>query len=79
MSNNPDMFGNVKKEVVDEEFIENMVEAEYDRDRYKKALETIMNSEECKVCKCQQVMGKTYDGLRFIHLQKIAMEAVKNG
>jgi len=30
-----------KKQTVDEEFIENMVEAELDRDQYKKALEEI--------------------------------------
>ena len=52
---------------------------EDERDRYKKALELIIKSEECKVCKCQQVIGKTYDGLNFIHLQKMAKEAVDHG
>ena len=65
------------KQTVDEEFIENMVEAEMDRDKYKKALEYIINSTECSTCRCEQVMGKTYQGVTFKFLQDYAMKALK--
>lgn len=46
-------------------------------DKLTKALELIANAKQCKVCKCSQYVGKTYDGLNFIHLQKIARAAIK--
>lgn len=45
-------------------------------EKLTKALERIANSKECDVCKCQQVMGKTYDGEGFRQLQLVARAAL---
>ncbi len=50
---------------IDEEFIENMVEAEYDRDIYKKALEKIVQ------------LSKDYAYNMHDEFLKIAKEALK--
>lgn len=46
-------------------------------DKLTKALEDIIDSKECEVCKCKQKRGHTYDGLSFVILQKIAKRAIK--
>lgn len=43
----------------------------------KYALIDIAKAESCKVCRCQQIEGKTYDGWSFSNLQQVAKRALK--